>query len=256
MKHVLPPRIYVVLGLVLFILGLLTILSEPTLYWLVSQIAPNSQGVLVFGAVVQTIGQAILLFGVIKMNSTSFLSSLQNERQLTTTILAKNMEQIQAKMQNERQALMASDTQTMAKLDSLMASRNEAALTVKASAPRKLPILRDRNGRQQVLSKMRQSQLAACLRHESSHGFVEYACSIDQILYCYSFINSMHTFFQLVVRLVRNHRLEPIADASCFSKETRISSACSKRGGCSAGRFKFFKNGFYDAVERCVGARF
>lgn len=135
MNRVLPPRIYIVVGLVLFIVGLLTILSEPTLFWLVSQIVPNSQSVLVFGAVIQTIGQAFLLFGVVKINSSSLMSSLQTERQLTMSTLAKNMDQIQVRLQNERQAVMASYTQTMAKLDGLIAAGNTVAVNAKLSVP-------------------------------------------------------------------------------------------------------------------------
>ena len=127
---VFPARAYVVVGLLLFVFGLLTILGEPSLSWLVLQIVPNSQSVLVFGAVVQSVGQAVLIYGVVKMNSANFLSALQSERQLAMTAIARNNEQI-SRMQSERQAIVAGYTQAMAKVDNLLAAQKQPTLMSK-----------------------------------------------------------------------------------------------------------------------------
>ncbi len=120
-KIVFPPRGYIILGLAFFVVGLLIILQESRLFGLVSQIVPNNQSALIFGAVIQSIGQAIVMFGIVKANSLKLVSSLQVERQITTTAFAKNLEQLQARMQNERQSLIASYNQTMLKIDHLIA---------------------------------------------------------------------------------------------------------------------------------------
>jgi hypothetical protein len=122
---VFPPRAYIILGLACFIIGLLIILQENSLFSAVSQIAPNTQSALIFGAVVISIGQATIVFGFVKSNSNKLLSNFQLERQLTTTAFARNIEQLQFRMQSERQSLMASYTQTMSKLDHLIAIQKE-----------------------------------------------------------------------------------------------------------------------------------
>ena len=122
---VIPPRVYIVLGLSCFVVGLLIILQENSLLGLVSQIAPNTQSVLIFGAVIQSIGQAIVVFGFVKLNSNKLLSNFQFERQLTMNAFTKNIDQLQVRMQNDRQSLLASYTQTMSKLDHLIAIQKE-----------------------------------------------------------------------------------------------------------------------------------
>jgi hypothetical protein len=123
--RVFPARAYIILGLACLVVGLLIILHENILFGLVSQIAPNAQSVLIFGAVIQSIGQATVVFGFVKFNSNKLLSNIQSERQLTTTAFAKNIEQLQIRIQNERQSLMSSYTQTMSKLDHLIAIQKE-----------------------------------------------------------------------------------------------------------------------------------
>ncbi len=124
-SFVFPPRAYIILGLACFVIGLLIILQENTLIGLVSQISPNAQSTLIFGAVIQSIGQAVVVFGFVKLNSNKLISNFQIERQLTNAAFAKNLEELQIRMQNERQSLIASHTQTMSKLDHLIAVQKE-----------------------------------------------------------------------------------------------------------------------------------
>ena len=93
--------------------------------------SPNASSVLIFGAVVQSIGQAIIVFGFVKTNSNKLLSNFQLERQLTMNAFTKNIDQLQAKMQNDRQSLLASYTQTMSKIDHLIAIQKELNNTPK-----------------------------------------------------------------------------------------------------------------------------
>ncbi len=122
-RIVFPPRGLIIVGLVIFVLGLLVILRENPLFSFVSQIVPDAQSALIFGAVIQALGQVLIVFGAMKSNSVKLLSSLQTERQLTLNIVAQNMEQLQSKMQNERQTLMVNYNQTMTKLDRLIAAQ-------------------------------------------------------------------------------------------------------------------------------------
>lgn len=89
---VIPPRTYIVLGLSCFVVGLLIILQENSLFGLVSQIAPTTESVLIFGAVIQSIGQAIIVFGFVKLNSNKLLANFQSERQLTMSAFAKDID--------------------------------------------------------------------------------------------------------------------------------------------------------------------
>lgn len=123
------------MGLVLFILGLLVILRENPLFGFVSQIVPDAQSALIFGAVIQALGQVIIVFGAIKSNSVKLLSNLQTERQVTLSIIAQNMEQLQSRMQTERQTLMAGYNQTMTKLDHLIATQKALSSSPKLSLP-------------------------------------------------------------------------------------------------------------------------
>jgi hypothetical protein len=127
-KIVFPPRGLIIVGLTFFVLGLLVILRENPLFGFVSQIVPDAQSALIFGAVVQALGQVIIVFGAMKSNSANLMNNLQTERQLTLGTITRNMDQLQSRMQTERQTLMASYNQTMAKLDHLIATQK--ALTV------------------------------------------------------------------------------------------------------------------------------
>ena len=127
-RIVVPPRAYIILGLVCFIIGLLIILPENYLFSSAAQIVPNAESGLILGAVIASIGQAITVFGAVKANSNKFLSNLQSESQLTMATYARNMEQLQLKMQNEHQTLMSNYSQTMSKLDNLLS--NKAVLPI------------------------------------------------------------------------------------------------------------------------------
>ena len=134
-RIVFPSRAGVVLGLVLFVVGLLVVVRENPLFSGVSAIVPDAQSALVFGAVMASVGQSLVVFGVVKASSDKLYSNLQSERQLTMTALARNMEQMQVTMQNERKAVLASYAQTMTKLDRLAANQKELDSNPPAALP-------------------------------------------------------------------------------------------------------------------------
>ncbi len=122
-----------ILGLVFFTIGLLAILQESFVFGLFLQMLPDAQTAIITGAVIQLVGQALLVFGVIKANSNKLTTTLQVERQLTMSAMAQNMEQFQAKMQNQSQAIMAGYNQAIAKLDNLLAVQRTVAVAVPAA---------------------------------------------------------------------------------------------------------------------------
>jgi NADH pyrophosphatase NudC (nudix superfamily) len=122
---VFPSRLIVVLGVVLFIIGLLVVLRETPFFSGVSQLVPDAQIALVIGAVAASLGQTLLVFGIVKANSDKLLRGLRFERQLTMTAVARNMDQMHLTMQDERQTVLASYQQTMTKLDRIVANQKE-----------------------------------------------------------------------------------------------------------------------------------
>lgn len=128
-KRNFPSRALIIVGLALFIFGLLVILQEKTLFGLVTQLAPSTDSALIFGAVVTSVGQAIVVFAAVKSGSAKLMSNLESERQLTMAVLSRNMEQLQLKIQSDRQAMMAGYAQTMAKLDSFISTQKELGAT-------------------------------------------------------------------------------------------------------------------------------
>ena len=112
-------------GFAFFIIGLLLILHQDPIFGLFSQITPDIQAINVAGVVVQFMGQALVVFGIIRSTSNKLISSIQTERQITMASIAQKMQQIQT----EQQALKTGYIQTATKLDTLIANQKSAAFT-------------------------------------------------------------------------------------------------------------------------------
>ena len=138
-------------GFVFFALGLLLILQQNPVSGLFTQITPNIQTIEVAGVIVQFIGQALVVLGVMKSTSHKLISSMQAERQMTMSNITQNMQQIHA----EQQALKTGAVQTMAKLDTSKRSNNPA----KSINALELQVLWNTNRARLLLSSMRQSEL-------------------------------------------------------------------------------------------------
>ena len=109
-------------GLMLFTLGLFLIVHQNPVFGLFSQVIPDTQETLLFGVVVQFLGQALVIFGAMRSASHKLISNIQSERQITIASIAQNMQQLHA----EQQALKTGYVQTMAKLDTLIAKQSAA----------------------------------------------------------------------------------------------------------------------------------
>ena len=131
-RIVFPARFIIAVGFIVFLVGLLVVLQEYPFFSAASWLIQDSISVLVFGAVVASVGQALVVFGAVKASSDKLYSSLLAERQLTMRALARNVEQVQTTMQNERQAVMASYSQTMARFNQVIAGQREYATVEQA----------------------------------------------------------------------------------------------------------------------------
>ncbi len=118
-------------GFVFFAVGLLWILQQNPVSDLLSQVTPNTQTIVVAGVVVQFIGQALVVLGVIKSTSHKLISSMEAERQMTISHITQNMQQIHT----EQQTLKSGYAQTMAKLDTLIAKQTASTTAPKPLMP-------------------------------------------------------------------------------------------------------------------------
>jgi hypothetical protein len=105
------PKIQIIIGLIFFTLGLLLVLRENTTFSLFSQIFPDTLSTLIFSVILLLAGQTAVIFAVIKLSSSRILTNIETERQLTSLLL-RNIEQIQNRMQNGRQTPSAAYNET------------------------------------------------------------------------------------------------------------------------------------------------
>ncbi len=113
-------------GIVFFILGLLAILQAGIVMGFLSQILPNAEAIVIFGIIMQFIGQAFVISGVVRSTSNKFMTRIQSERQMTTASFNQAVQQMQIKWQSDKQALVDGFNQNVAKLESLIANQKSA----------------------------------------------------------------------------------------------------------------------------------
>ena len=119
-KSVSVPILLLIGGVAFFTLGLLVILQLNPVFSLFSQIIPGVKAVEAVGVAVQFLGQALVIFGVLRLTSNNLISSIQAERQIAMDGFAQNMRQLQTGY-----------TQTMAKLDAVIANQKATAIQPK-----------------------------------------------------------------------------------------------------------------------------
>jgi len=122
-KKVLAPTLLLIVGVSFFTLGLLVILQLNPVFNLFSQITSSTGVVEAIGVVVQFLGQALVVFGVLKLNSRNLISTVQAERQIVMDEFSQNIRQ-----------LHTGYLQTLAKLDVVIANQ-KAALTPLSLTP-------------------------------------------------------------------------------------------------------------------------
>jgi hypothetical protein len=85
---------FLIVGLVLFLVGLLMILHQAAVVGFFSQILPDVQAIEISGVIVQFIGQILVIFGVIRLVSTKFYVGIQTERQALMVGFTQTMQRI------------------------------------------------------------------------------------------------------------------------------------------------------------------
>jgi hypothetical protein len=123
-KSVSTATVTLIGGVAFFTLGLLVILRLNPIFEVFSQISPSVQVVEAVGVVFQFLGQALVIFGVLRLNSHNLFSSIQADRQIVMDGLSQNINQIQTGY-----------LQTMAKLDVVIANQKAAAIQPKPFSP-------------------------------------------------------------------------------------------------------------------------
>ena len=126
---------FLIVGLAFFTLGLLVILHESTVVGLISFFVSDTETIEIVGVITLFLGQAVMIFGVVKSTSHKFLSSVEAERQRTVAGVAQNIELLHTKFQADRQAIVAGYNQTIAKIDTLIANQKVMATATVPRAP-------------------------------------------------------------------------------------------------------------------------
>lgn len=83
---------YLILGIVLFPLGLLILLRAPPVIDLITQLMPGTQTVQIFGLILQFFGEGLICFGIIGAISGKVIASTEYNRQI---LVASGVQRIQ-----------------------------------------------------------------------------------------------------------------------------------------------------------------
>jgi len=108
-KRTFSNKAFLVIGLALFLLGLLLLLHEATTVSVFSQVLPNSEALEIFAVSMQLIGGLVVIFGVMRVASANFLVSMQNETQELKTGFNQTMERLDRLITVQRASLMAAE---------------------------------------------------------------------------------------------------------------------------------------------------
>jgi hypothetical protein len=92
-KHL--PLPFLITGIVLFILGMLSILHQVTLYNILSQVLPDSQAIDLFGIIVQVAGQSLVILRFTKSKSNKEMKGMQAKTQQATEGFKEKFKQFQ-----------------------------------------------------------------------------------------------------------------------------------------------------------------
>ncbi len=127
--------VLVIVGIFVFIFGLLAVLSEQTVVGALSTFLPDSMAISIFGLLMMLIGQFSLVFGVTRFVINRFLTFLQIERKISAAAFDQSIQQLQNRMREDKQVLIASYNQTASKIDSLMSHQRAFATQSLSSFP-------------------------------------------------------------------------------------------------------------------------
>ncbi len=107
-------KAFAVVGASLFLLGSLLLVHEATVFGIFSQIFPDSGMIEAFGAAIQLIGGITVVFGVTKVASATFLSSMRRETQSLRSGFDQTIDRIDRLITVQRATLIAAEAQAAA----------------------------------------------------------------------------------------------------------------------------------------------
>jgi hypothetical protein len=90
---------FLITGIVFFILGLLSVLHQVTLYNILSQVLPDPQAIDLFGIMVQVAGQSLVILSFTKSKSNKEMKDMQAKTQQTTKSFIAKFKQFQISVQ-------------------------------------------------------------------------------------------------------------------------------------------------------------
>jgi len=84
---------YLTIGLILFPLGLLTLLQVPPIVDLVTNLMPGAQTVQIFGLILQFLGEGLICYGIIGAISGKVITNTEYNRQILVATAVQNTQE-------------------------------------------------------------------------------------------------------------------------------------------------------------------
>jgi hypothetical protein len=84
---------YLIVGLILFPIGLLMLLGQPTVIDLFMNLMPSIQTIEIFGTILLFLGEALVAFGIIGSITNRIILKLERDRITLTTVVNRSGEQ-------------------------------------------------------------------------------------------------------------------------------------------------------------------
>jgi hypothetical protein len=125
---------YLVLGLIIFPLGLLMLLRVSPIIDLITQLMPGTQTVQIFGLILQFLGEGLICFGIIGAISGKVTANTDYNRQVLVASNVRSTQEQTAFVASFKRSVDDQIAQLHAKLNQLQAQRAAAPI---AQAPSK-----------------------------------------------------------------------------------------------------------------------
>ena len=120
---------YLVLGLIIFPLGLLMLLRVSPIIDLITTIMPGAQTIQIFGLILQFFGEGLICFGIIGAISGKVIANTEYNRQVLAAASVRNSQEQTALVAGFKRNIDDQIAQLHAKLNQLQAPRAPVLLT-------------------------------------------------------------------------------------------------------------------------------
>jgi hypothetical protein len=117
---------YLVLGLVLFPVGLLMLLRISPIVDLITQLMPGTQTVQIFGLVLQFLGEGLICFGIIGAISSKVIASTEYNRQILVANGVRSTQEQTALISGIKRSVDEQIAQLHVKISQLQATKSPA----------------------------------------------------------------------------------------------------------------------------------